>query len=789
MSSEKYWEKREAESLKRYLTDEKEYSKRVKEIYTDMLDNVQAEIDSFYSRYASKEGITIAEAKKRVSKLDMDEYERKAKRYVKDREFSKVANEEMRIYNLTMKVNRLEMLKAKIGLALVSGHAELEEYMSEILKGRTEDELERQAGILGETVLSNDKKAEAIVNASFHNATFSDRIWMNQNLLKSELSKLLQSGLIQGKNPRVLARNLRKRFSVSISNAERLMRTELARVQTEAQKQSFERNGFEQYTFLANVGCCPICQKLNGKHFKVKDMMPGKNASPMHPNCVLPGTKIIAPDMEAMTRSFYSGDVIEFGTSNGAGLTITPNHIMLTARGWVRAKNLVKGDKVINYCGNARNGINTEPANNDCSITVENLFASILEACGSSPISVPVSPEYLKGDVMSDGKIDVVFINSKLRGKLNATVSQFVSDSDFVGAAKVGKVVLPFDCSIAKLLVGFGLASDGIMSGTDIAEILFRGSLTHHELVSFRRPSDYNTRLLQTATDNAAANAESLCDGIFTESVVVKGNDHVNVEVNLNTFKSNAASGKTPFDGTSSYTVGISDLVAAFPGVVSFDDIVFVSNKFYSGHVYDASSLSTLYICNGILSSNCRCSTAAYEDSEEYEAWLDYLDKGGTTAEWEKVKKKRQTGGKDITGGKWYEPYDENDKKDAAASREYRKISRRNDVDVIAKNSGFKKEEIQQIKRHIFYNKHKKYDGYGMLYPDYDMAVAWNRIYNGNPQDRDILLLNHELLESSLEKEYNLTIAEAHKRAKKVYDWEKKLVEDLGEDGEPYGLL
>lgn len=284
-SSEKYWEKREAESLKRYLTDEKEYSKRVKEIYEDMLDNVQAEIDSFYSRYASKEGITIVEAKKRVSKLDMDEYERKAKRYVKDREFSKVANEEMRIYNLTMKVNRLEMLKAKIGLALVSGHAELEEYMSEILKGRTEDELERQAGILGETVLSNDKKAEAIVNASFHNATFSDRIWMNQNLLKSELSKLLQSGLIQGKNPRALARDLRKRFSVSISNAERLMRTELARVQTEAQKQSFERNGFEQYTFLANVGCCPICQKLNGKHFKVKDMMPGKNASPMHPNC------------------------------------------------------------------------------------------------------------------------------------------------------------------------------------------------------------------------------------------------------------------------------------------------------------------------------------------------------------------------------------------------------------------------------------------------------------------------------------------------------------------------
>ena len=54
---------------------------------------------------------------------------------------------------------------------------------------------------------------------------------------------------------------------------------------------------------------------------------------------------------------------------------------------------------------------------------------------------------------------------------------------------------------------------------------------------------------------------------------------------------------------------------------------------------------------------------------------------------------------------------------------------------------------------------------------------------------RDILLLKHELLESKIEKKYNITIAEAHKRAKKVYDWESKLIEDLGEGGEPYGLL
>lgn len=285
MNNKSYWAKREAEALKHRITDEKEYDRELKRIYSDMLDACQKEINAFYGKYADKEGITLAEAKKRVKQLDIKEYERKAKRYVKDKDFSQKANEEMRLYNATMKINRLEMLKANLGLELISGHEELDKFMAGILKGRTEDELKRQAGILGKTVKSNAQKADAIVNASFHNATFSDRVWMYQDLLKADLSKLLQSGLIQGKNPRLLARDLKKRFDVRTSDAERLMRTELARVQTEAQKQSFLRNGFAKYEFIVNSGCCDICKGLNGKHFSVEKMMPGENAPPMHPHC------------------------------------------------------------------------------------------------------------------------------------------------------------------------------------------------------------------------------------------------------------------------------------------------------------------------------------------------------------------------------------------------------------------------------------------------------------------------------------------------------------------------
>lgn len=289
--NQKYWSEREKEALKHYIRQEEQYDREIKRIYTAQLDAIQKEIDSFYGKYAKAEGITIAEAKKRVSQHDVKAFQRKAAKYVKDKDFSKKANEELRLYNLTMKVNRLEMLKANIGLEMIAGHDELDKFMGKILKGRTEDELKRQAGILGETIRNNAKLAHTIPNASFHHATFSDRIWQYQDMMKADLSKLLQSALIQGKNPRAVASELRKYLlgdkhgKGARYNMERLMRTELARVQTEAQKQSFKQNGFGKYLFIANGGCCPICAALNGKHFDISKMMPGENAPPVHPHC------------------------------------------------------------------------------------------------------------------------------------------------------------------------------------------------------------------------------------------------------------------------------------------------------------------------------------------------------------------------------------------------------------------------------------------------------------------------------------------------------------------------
>lgn len=303
MKSDEYWRKREEAARKDRITDEKEMQKQIDAINQRMIDECNLQIDAWLQRYADKDGISLAEAKKRVSKLDIAEYERYAKKLVARgavmrQEGKKVSygsftdeeNEQMRLYNLTMKVNRLEMLKSRLGLETTAGYAELRNYLGDKLTDAAMAEAERQAGILGESVNMNAKEAGSIVNASFRGATFSQRLWKDQQELKAALDRSLTVALIQGQSSAKAAQQIREHFSGDFKKAGkaamRLATTELARVEIGAQQKSFEKMGFKQYTFLA-VGPhpCEICQALDGKHFDVDKMVPGENAPPMHPWC------------------------------------------------------------------------------------------------------------------------------------------------------------------------------------------------------------------------------------------------------------------------------------------------------------------------------------------------------------------------------------------------------------------------------------------------------------------------------------------------------------------------
>lgn len=286
--NQRYWDRREREALQhqRLRSKAETYDTHIRRTLEHTLEQAQKEIDAFFRKYASTEGISIEEAKRRASNFDIEAFASKAKEYVETKNFSDEANEALRLYNLTMRVNRLELLKAQIGLDMVDDFNELQKYFDKELTEDTLAELRRQAGILGETVIDPAGKASEIVNGTWYNARLSERIWLQQDLLRFQLEGLLTDGILQGKNPRVLARELRKKFDTTIYNTERLMRTELARVQIGAQLAEYEENDVEEYEFIANSTACPICRDLDGKHFKVKDLVIAKNAPPMHPNCM-----------------------------------------------------------------------------------------------------------------------------------------------------------------------------------------------------------------------------------------------------------------------------------------------------------------------------------------------------------------------------------------------------------------------------------------------------------------------------------------------------------------------
>lgn len=288
MNSQNYWKNREAKHIEKMKRADVNRNKEIEKRIELARKQIQTEIDAAYRRYASKEGISISDVHKRVSKADVEALSSKAKVYSKQHDFSARANYEMKLYNLTMRVSRLELIKAELGLELIDMTNDLDKYLKSELKNVSLDELRRNSGIMSMTVDERmfGKMIESIVDGSFATANFSDNIWKYHAELKAELDKLLIKSFTQGENPRVLARELRKSFDVTKNQAERLMRTETARVQIEVQKYTYEEGDIKRYGFVAESNACSICKAVESKGpYLVSKMETGENAPPMHPNC------------------------------------------------------------------------------------------------------------------------------------------------------------------------------------------------------------------------------------------------------------------------------------------------------------------------------------------------------------------------------------------------------------------------------------------------------------------------------------------------------------------------
>lgn len=96
----------------------------------------------------------------------------------------------------------------------------------------------------------------------------------------------------------------------------------------------------------------------------------------------------------------------------------------------------------------------------------------------------------------------------------------------------------------------------------------------------------------------------------------------------------------------------------------------------------------------------------------------------------------------------------------------------------IARNTGYSEDEIKQIKKFIFIDKHELGDGkFEQFAPSYEMAESWQRLIDGkNIQSHDLTLLKHEIMEKGLMKN-GYSQDEAHTITSQKYNYAKEAYE------------
>lgn len=127
--------------------------------------------------------------------------------------------------------------------------------------------------------------AQQIINSIWcaDGKSWSARIWDNIDLLQQTLNDSLVECVITGKPTTELKQMLKQRFSVSYSNADSLVRTEMAHIQTQAAQKRYTDYGIKEVEVWADEDerRCKVCGKLHKTKYPVGAVMP----VPAHPRC------------------------------------------------------------------------------------------------------------------------------------------------------------------------------------------------------------------------------------------------------------------------------------------------------------------------------------------------------------------------------------------------------------------------------------------------------------------------------------------------------------------------
>ncbi|MCT4379984.1 minor capsid protein [Leuconostoc pseudomesenteroides] len=284
--TDSYWEKRTKAIMDLLDVKDTELTNAVLKEYQAASDDISRKIDDFYEKYADKNTISYDEARKRVRAVDLDDYVKRANAYRKSNKDNPELLKRLNAQYMTSKISRLELLKLEIDFRILqASNAQSETFTAYLAK---ESAYIYSALSVGNAVKTlNEREIESILQMEWSGASYSQRIWRDNDVLANKLKDELVKAAINGTNPRVTAKKLRDTFGGTKPNTERLVRTESTYVANASTAKRYDNMGVKEYEFVAVLDrrTSSICREMNGQTFPLSEFMPGTNAPAMHPNC------------------------------------------------------------------------------------------------------------------------------------------------------------------------------------------------------------------------------------------------------------------------------------------------------------------------------------------------------------------------------------------------------------------------------------------------------------------------------------------------------------------------
>ena len=294
-----YWRQRSALLEASAHKNADESVRALEELYQETQREVRQEIESWYARFARDNQLTLAEAKKRLTAGEMEEFRWSVEQYVKVGKQAgldpawqkKLANASARFH-----ISRLEAIELQIQqqIELLYGNQvdEVDELLRKVVgEGYTHTAFEVQKGLgAGWDIAALDpRKLDALLTKpwSTDHKTFRDRCWTNKEALVGEVSKRLTQGLLRGDAPAKTIAAIQKTFGVHRYKAARLVHTETTYFNSVASRQAYQDLDVEQVEIIETLDgrTCEICGDMDGKIIPLSQYEPGVTVPPYHPNC------------------------------------------------------------------------------------------------------------------------------------------------------------------------------------------------------------------------------------------------------------------------------------------------------------------------------------------------------------------------------------------------------------------------------------------------------------------------------------------------------------------------